>query len=445
MAAIALFALFEEPGAQVYACAVDREQAGIIFQECKNMVEASHALSRHLKVIESKKRIVFAKNNAFLKAMSADVPNKDGINSSMTILDELHRFESPAMYDVMKYAGKARAEPLLVEITTAGQDTKTICYELHERAKSVLNGTIEDLRFFPLIYAADPEKDDLDDPATWRKANPSMGDILSEEEFAEDHKEAKSMPRRWASFLRLNLNIWANGVSQWIPLDRWDALKEDPEDWNLEGQDCYAALDLSSNTDLTSLTLFFPSPEGSDKPHLTKTFFFMPRESAERRATHDKVPYPLWIKQGHMIPTEGDATDHDAIRLFLGGLANRHRILKVAIDPWNAMQLSNQLMQDGFEVEFFGQGYASMSPAAKAFERLVLAAKFRHDGNPVLRWCIQNTVVEEDAAGNIKPSKRRSKERIDGTVSTVMAVGLVGAAKLLPEGGFDIMGPEEDG
>jgi phage terminase large subunit-like protein len=432
LAAMALYGLFEEPGAEVYPGAVDRAQAGIIFNECAKMVRASPALSKHLEIVESKKRIVFAARNAFLSAMSADVPNKDGLNSSLTILDELHRFASPALYDVMKYAGAARAEPILAIITTAGHDRKSICYELHERALAAIAGTAEggDIEFLAVVYAAG-EGDDHDDPATWAKANPSMGQVLKEDDFAKAHKEAKLLPRLWAAFLRLRLNVWTEQVTRWIPLDRWDALAEDASTWDLGKAKCYAALDLSSTTDLTSLSLFFPGKAGEKAR--TLTYFFIPKETAEARARADKVPYLEWIRKGHMIPTEGDATDHDAIRLRLGELAGRHKIVQVGIDPWNAQQLAAQLAQDGFDVVFIRQGFGSLSGPSKAFERLVLAGELAHDGNPCLRWCVANVAVEQDAAGNIKPSKRRSPERIDGVVSTVMATGLASIDKPKPK------------
>ena len=425
LSGMALFALFEEPGAEVYIGAVDRSQASIIFDECARMVRASPALARHLVVIDSKKRIIFPARNAKLVAMSADAPNKDGVNASMVILDELHRFTSPALYDVMKFAGAARDQPLFVSITTAGHDRKTICYEQHERALSAIAGTAEggDPEFLPVIYAADPD-DDLDDPKVWRKANPSMGQVLKEEDFRKAHKEAKLLPRLWAAFLRLRLNIWTEQVTRWIPLELWDALADDSSKWDVDGAECYVALDLSSTTDLTALATLFPL-EGHD--YLSKTYYFIPSETAEKRSRHDKVPYPLWIKQGHMIATEGNATDHDAIRLFLNELSEKHTILKVGIDPWNAQQLANQLMQDGFDVVFIRQGYGSMSGPSKDYERMILAESLHHDGNPVSRWCVGNVSLEQDPAGNIKPSKKRSPERIDGAVAQVMTVALAQA------------------
>lgn len=429
LAGLALFAVFEEPGAEVYLGACDRSQASIIFDECARMVRASPALSCHLKIIDSKKRIVFPARDAKLVAMSADAPSKDGVNASMVILDELHRFKSPALHDVMKYAGAAREQPLFLVITTAGHDRKTICYELHERALAAIAGTAEggDVEFLPVVYAADPEKDDLDATSTWRKANPSLGTVIREEDFAKAHQEAKLLPRLWAAFLRLRLNVWTEQVTRWIPLELWDAGSSPIVPPLPKGKPCYATLDLSSVADLTSLTLLFPEKDEAANLDLVRfvPYFFVPKESAERRSEVDKVPYPRWIEQGHVIGTEGNATDHAAIRKHMNDLVESGvEIVAVAIDPWNAQQLANELVDDGFDVVFMRQGYPTLTGPCKELERRLLAGTVKHDGNPCLRWNISNVATEQDAAGNIKPSKKRSAERIDGVVSAVMALGL---------------------
>jgi phage terminase large subunit-like protein len=422
MSALALEGICEEPAAGVYLGAVDREQASIVYDECANMVRASPDLEQHLEIIDSKKRIIFPGRNARIVTMSADAPKRDGVNCSRAILDEIHRFTSPDLYDIMKYAGRARDQPLVISITTAGHDRRSICYELHTRALAAINGTAKggDIAFMPVIYAADPE-DDLDDPRTWRKANPSMGRILKEEDFAEDHKEAKLLPRLWAMFLRLRLNIWTEQVTRWIPLELWDAgLLLDPfeESW-MVGRSCYAALDLSSVADLTVLVLGFV--DGDDLKVVP--YFFVPEDTAERRAVVDNVPYPEWIKSGHIIGTPGNSTDHKAIRKKLNDLLESGiHFLKVGIDPWNAASLANDLVDDGFEVEMIRQGYASLSGPTKELERRLLGETIKHWGNPVMRWNIANVATEEDAAGNLKPSKKKSTERIDGVVALVMTL-----------------------
>lgn len=429
LSGICLWGLYDDPGAEVYTGAVDREQAGIVFGEAARMVRSSTELSGRLKVIDSKKRIVCEENNAKLEAMSADVGAKDGVNSSLCVLDEVHRFKSDALYEVMQYAGAARDQPLLISITTAGTNRHSLCYRLHQQAVRIEEGATEDLSFLGVIYAADPEKDDLDDPRTWKKANPGLGSIIDEQTFAAEYRKAKRLPRTLNNFLRLRLNVWTEQAVRWLPTNRWDALAIPAPD--LDGQACYASLDMSSVTDLTALSLAFPD---GDRVHF-RTFYFVPEETAETRSDMDKVPYPQWGKDGHLILTPGNATDHEFILDFIAGkdatddqeavpgLAEKYEILAVAMDPWNAQFLANKLIERGFIVRYVRQGYGSLSGPSKDLERLILAGRISHDGNPVDRWCVGNVAIETDPAGNIKPSKKKSTERIDGVVSMVMALG----------------------
>lgn len=419
LAALCLYMLFEEPGAEVYVGAVNRKQARIIYGECARMIASSPALSRHLHVIDNQATITFARRNARLEAVSADVAGKDGLNASACILDECHRFRSRGLYDVFKYAGIARSQSLMVNITTAGSDRHSLCWELHQRGRAVLDGTVDDIDFLPVIYAAD-ESDDLDDPRVWYKANPSLGVILSEDDFRAEYEQAKRIPAQLSNFLRLRLGLWVEAAAKWLPLPLWDAGLEPIAPGDLDGLPCFAALDLSSVRDLTSLSLVFVL----GPVVRVLTYVFLPEETARERAEADGVPYVEWIRAGHVIATAGNATDYDAIRAKLHELRGRHDIQKVGIDPWNAAQLTGQLIEDEFDVVEVRQGYPTLTGPCKELERLLLAGRLRHDGHPALRWAVGNCALETDPAGNIKPSKRRSTERIDPVVSLVMALGL---------------------
>ena len=418
LAGICLFALFDEMGAEVYTGAVDRSQASIILDECGNMAEASPSLARHLQVVRSKKSIFFHATRSKLVAMSADAPSKDGVSSSLTVLDEVHRFRDDSLYEVMKYAGAARSQPLLISITTAGYDRKSLCYRLHCRARAVIDGSKVDMEFLGVIYAAE-EGDDPDDPRTWRKANPSMGAVLKEEDFRQVHAEAKEIPRLWNLFLRLRLNIWTEAEKRWLDVKRWDALARKIPWRTLKGRKCYVGMDLGDTKDLTCLCLVFPFEDGT---YVFIPFFFVPRETLDERERIDKVRYREWGKSGHLIVTGGNATDHEAIRVHLNKLAEVFQVKKLAVDPWNVRHIANLLTQDGFDVVAIRQQYASMSPGCKELERLLLLGKIAHNGNPCLSWNVANCAVDEDANGNIKPNKKRSTERIDGVVAMVMAL-----------------------
>jgi phage terminase large subunit-like protein len=357
------------------------------------------------------------------------------------VLDEVHRFKSRKLYDVMKYAGAAREQPLLVSITTAGTDRHSLCYQLHRRALEILDGTVtEDLDFLGVVYAADPEKDDLGDPATWKKANPSLGVIISLEDFRKEYEQARRIPGQLNNFKRLRLNIWVESATKWLPFDLWDAGCDPVPLEELAGLACHAALDLSSVKDLTSLSLAFPMGD-----HVRVwNHCWMPEETVARRSETDLVDYRGWIEDGWMTATPGNATDYAAIRSRLKALVGAgHKIVNVGLDPWNAQSLANDLMDDEFEVLEIRQGYPTLTGPSKDLERLLLAGHLRHDGNPVLRWAVGNCATETDAQGNIKPSKKRSTERIDPVVTTVMAIGLCSAEAPRPKARITLLPNDE--
>lgn len=437
---LCLYGLIEEQGTGVYQGAVDKEQAGIVYREAAQMVDASPGLRTRLKVKRHNSTIVWPENNARLACMSADVASKDGINLSLGIIDELHRFgRNRALYDILKYAGRARRQSLLLSITTAGVDRKSLCYELHEEARRIDEGSTANLHFLGVIHAAGPD-DNLDDPATWRKANPSMGTIISEADFRDDFEEAKRIPGRLNNFLRLGLNIWTTAETRWLDVKLWDACA-DPAGfaWWRDRPNVYAALDLSSVEDLTSLTLGVL--DENDGVFQWQSLYFVPAETVAERVARDKVPYDQWIEAGHIIESPGNATDFEFIRVKLHQMRDFGiAIAAVGIDPWNAHHLASLLMQDGFDVKLIRQVPVNLNGPCKELERRLLDGTLAHDNNPVTRWCVENVATESDAMGNIHPSKRRSTEKIDGVVSGIMALGMAtGWAFAVPTPGLTVL------
>ncbi len=406
-----------EPGAEIYSAAVDRDQASIVFTEAANMVEASPHLESRLQVVRSTKRIVDHPSRSYYKALSADVPAKEGLNAHAILIDELHAQRNRDLWDTLRYAGASRRQPLHLAITTAGYDRHSICWEQHDYAAKVQDGTIQDRAFFSFICAAEPD-DDWTAPEVWQKANPSFGITLSAEQFAEDCQEAQQSPAKENSFRRYRLNQWTEQDVRWLSLERWDACSRAPSE--LEGRSCFAGLDLSSTTDLSALVLVFGDER--DEVYDVLPFFWVPEEGARQRERRDHVPYLQWIRQGCLEATPGDVVDYEVIRARIRELGERYRIQEIALDRWNATQLATQLSGDGFEMVAFGQGYASMSAPTKKLEELVLSQRLAHGGHPVLRWMAGNVSLETDAADNWKPSKKKSIERIDGIVAMIMAL-----------------------
>lgn len=410
-----------EGAPEIYLNACDRGQASIIFDESARMVKSSPDLASRLEIVDSKKRIVWPEGNGVIIANSAEAPNKDGLNPSTTIFDELHRQPDFDLWDIFEYASSAREQPLTISITTAGESEDGVWFEQREYSERVNRGEIQDLTHLGVIYRALPS-DDVDDPETWRKANPSLGVTISEEDFARELQEAKETPRKLAGFLRLRLNIVASSDVRFITPEAWEECRGpvpiDPS--KLRGESCYAGADLSTTTDVTALVAIWGDPEaGFD----VAAWFYMPAENVLELEKRDKVTYRLWIEQGFITTTPGNVVDYEFIRRDVNALGTDHDLKLLLIDPYNATKLAIELKEsDGLPVDFLRQGYLSLSAPTKELERLILGKRLRHGGNPVLRWMMSNAITEKDAAGNIKLSKRKSRQKIDGASALVNAI-----------------------
>jgi len=417
-AGIALYLLMadNEPGAEVYSAAADRDQAAIVFEMAKGMAEASEPLRKRVKPF--KRALTVPSTASTYKVLSSEAYTKHGLSAHGIVVDEVHALPDRELWDVLTTSTGARRQPLTVAITTAGFDRHSLCFELYDYACKVRDGIFEDPAFLPVIYEA-AEDDDWKLPATWHKAHPGLGVSVKEEYFAAECAKAQQMPTYENTFKRLLLNIWTEQDTRWLPMDAWDACAAELPD--LEGRVCYAGLDLSTTTDITALVLAFPvGPVVYLMP-----FFWVPSEGIHKRAKRDRVPYDVWTKQGLIAATAGNVIDYDTIRARINELAERFNIKEIAIDRWNATHLATQLTGDGFEVIGFGQGFASMSAPCKELEKRVLGREIAHGGNPVLRWMASNVSVTMDAAGNMKADKAKSTERIDGIVAGLMALGRV--------------------
>jgi len=421
---IAIYLLLgdEEPGAEVYCAAADRDQAGLVFRESANMIRQSPELSRRLKIIASTNRIVDEGTFSFLKTISREAYSAEGMNIHGLIFDELHAQRDRALWDALRYGGAARDQPLNLSITTAGHDRNSICWEQRCFSEDVIEGRVKAPTHLGLIYAAAPD-DDWTSEEVWRKANPSLGETIRVEDMRAACDEAKASPAKEAGFKRYRLNIWGQQVTRWLSTERWDACGTDFDAADLEGEPCFAALDLSLTTDLTALALVFPQ---NGWKIVMK--YYAPEEGVVQREHKDHVPYQLWGAEGRLQLTPGTVVDYEFVRSDIMAASEMYDVRSLAVDPWNAVKLSTEMQDDGIPVAKFRQGYASMSPAAKEFERLVISGDIDHGNCPVLRWMAGNAVVSMDPAGNIKPNKAKSMNRIDGLVAAVMAVGVACAS-----------------
>jgi phage terminase large subunit-like protein len=270
-----------------------------------------------------------------------------------------------------------------------------------------------------VLYEAEPG-DDWQDPATWYKANPALGTFRSLDDMQALAERAKQSAALENSFRRLYLNQWTQSETAWIPPDRWDACGGPIDPDKLRGRECYAGLDLSSTTDLSALVLVFPGDE--DPPNYTVLPFYWLPEARTTGDRQDVVDYRAWARAGYIKLLPGDVLDQRLIKADIQELAGMYRIKEIAFDRWNATQLAVELGEEGANMVSTGMGYASLSAPSKTLEEWTLAGRLNHGGHPVLKWNIQNVTLEQDAAGNIKPSKGRSKDRIDGAVALILAI-----------------------
>jgi phage terminase large subunit-like protein len=410
----------DELGAEVYSAANDREQASLCFNVAAQMIRNDPELAAACEVIDSQKRIVHRKTGSVYRAISAESYTKHGLNASRVIYDELHAAPSRDLWDVLTTSTGARAQPLVIAISTAGYDRHSILWELYTHAKRVLETPAIDPSFLPVIYEA-PADADWRDEAVWRKANPALGDFRSLEELRVAAARAVEIPAQENAFRRLYLNQWTEQDARWLALEAWDACQTPVNIADLAGRRCYVGLDLSTTTDLTAAVAVFPDADGDGFTVLAS--FFVPADRIQHRVTRDRVPYDEWARRDLLTATPGPTVDYDAVRAQLNVWADLFDVRMVAFDPWNATDLTTRLeKQDGFVCVKMRQGKATLSAPSKALEKAVLEKTLRHNGHPILRWNVSNASVDIDAAGNIQPSKKRSTERIDGVYALVMAL-----------------------
>jgi phage terminase large subunit-like protein len=411
----------DEPGAEVFAAATKRDQAGKdgCHGEGTRMVEASPALSARITVFRNNLHIQGTASK--FEPLGRDSKSLDGLNIHGLIKDEVHEWKDRDFNAKLDTAQGSRRQPLSFSITTAGTSRVSICYEERERLIKVLEGLEEDDSLFGLIYTMD-EGDDWENEAVWSKANPNLGVSVKLNYLQKKVAKAKSMPSQINQVLRYHFSLWTQAESRWLDPEAWKScgLVVVAEE-ELAGRECCGALDLSSTIDLSGWALVFP-PLEEDEPYKVLVRLFCPADNIAARSKRDRVPYEAWVKAGLLTPTPGAAIDYTFIRKQVNDDAAKFQITEIAYDRWGASKLRQDLEEDGHTMIEFGQGFASMSPPTKELERLVLSGLLAHGGNPALAWMAANVVIRTDPAGNIKPDKEKSIEKIDGIVAVIMAL-----------------------
>jgi len=421
-----------EPGAEIYTAATKRDQARIAHRDAVQMVKASPDLRKLIGIHKDNLHILLTASK--FEPLGRDANTADGLNIHGAIVDELHAHKTREMWDVLDTATGARRQPLILGITTAGTNRQSICWEQHEYAEKVLSGVVEDDTFFGIIFSLDLAEtdsegnvlaagDDWQDESVWVKANPNLGVSKKWDDMRRKAAKAKETPSALNAFLQRELNIWVHGESRWLNPDRWRTCDGAVDADGLRGRTCYGGLDLANTTDIAAFVLVFP-PQVEDEPYQILCRFFLPDEAIIERVHRDRVPYDAWVRQGFITVTPGAVIDYGHILAQIDEDAQKYDVAEIGFDRWGATKIQTELMDLGGQdwVVQIGQGYASMSAPTKELEKLILAGQLAHGGNPVLTWMADNVIVTRDAAGNIKPDKAKSREKIDGIVALIMAL-----------------------
>jgi phage terminase large subunit-like protein len=412
-----LLAFFDgEPGAEVYSLATKEDQAKLSWNDGAQFIAKNEGLSRRVRKVG--KRLVAETSASFWQPLGRDSDTGDqGINVHGAIIDELHVLADRDSIDNIETATAARSQPMVVKITTAGTRGATVWEEERADAIAVVDGRASDDTMLVLIYTLD-EGDDPFDETVWPKANPNLGVSVQVDTMREQADIARRSPGKLAAFLRYRMNIPTSVSTRAIDIDEWDKNAADP--LIPAGARVYAGLDLASVRDLTALLLVHRDLEGL---HHVEARFWCPEEGIRERSKRDGVPYEDWARDGFLTATPGNVTDYAYVRSEIRDLAGTWQVDEIGLDRWNATQLATDLLQDGANVVFVPQTWQGLAPAWREMEKLMLEHRLRHGGHPILRWMAGNVEVETDASGNQRPSKARSRERIDGMVALDMALG----------------------
>ena len=431
LAALSLlfFAVDGVVGGQGFVFARDEKQAKIIFDKMKAMISMSPQFG-DTQVF--KKSIYLPKIRALFELLSGKAEGKHGKSPTVITGDEMHEWETPDLANFLRQGTGARLEPIELYASTAGVKSNKTGWALWEESQSILEGRTDDPSTLVVIFALDPD-DDWADEKNWPKANPSLGISPTFQFLRREAAIAKDNPRAEQQFRCYHANQWIDAVVRWLNLKKWDACTADKTVWQkwrdgegLEGRKCFSAFDVSANQDITARILAFPPDKEVDRWILSAKFW-VPEEIAPLRTKRDRISYDQWVKIGAIEATPGDYVDQSFVQHQLEDDLSRYDVEMIGYDPWNAVKLYTDMVKGGVDEERFlkmRQGIPTLGEPTKLFERLVMAGKLDHGGHPVLRWMAGNAAVKFDDNLNYAPTKKKSAEKIDGIVASVMAVGL---------------------
>ncbi|MFD5656928.1 terminase large subunit [Streptomyces hirsutus] len=415
-----------EPGAEVLAAATTKDQARFVFDPIKRLADSAPALKGHVKPL--KDRIVHHRSGSYFQVISNVADAQHGANLHCYVCDELHIHKTPDMLETLESGTGSRRQPLGVVITTADTGKRETPYDnKRRRIEQLARGVLHDPSVYGVIFAA-PNDADPHVEATWRAANPGFGVSPTRAYLAKASRKAESSPADLAAFKRLHLGIRTRADVKFLPIAAWDSNAGMVDETALHGRQTWGGLDLAATSDLLALCWLFPDDETGQLDALWR--FWTPEDNLEALDKRTAKAASRWVKEGWLTATPGNVADYDWIKETIRKDRDLFRVRSIGYDPWNASQLTNDLTSERAPMVKVRQGFQTMSPVLKETQRLILQGTpetpvLRHGGHPVVRWCVDNLAVVMDPAGNVKPDKKNSGDKIDGVSALLTAMSEV--------------------
>jgi phage terminase large subunit-like protein len=410
--------LDNEARGQIYMAATNQKQARLCFDSAWYSVKETPGLSSRIQV--SAHNLLVKKNNTFIRYISSEAGGIEGTNPSVAVVDEEHLATDNLLREALRLGMGSRKNPLFISISTAGTDKSGPYYKHIDNCKKFINGLVENERHFALIYEPD-ESMDWENELTWKTANPNWGVSIDPDLFRQDYLEAKNEPNKQPMFITKRLNIWADSASTWIDSKVWKALGHELKLEDFEGEECYLGLDLGETGDFSALSIVF----NRDGKFYVFMRFWIPEIMAGKRTRSDGLRFKDWAKQGFIKLTDGNSTDFTRIEEDIARLSNKFMITSLAYDGAYAQMLVTRLINEwGINCRPFKQGITSVAGPTKYLHECILKSELLHDNNPVMNWMMANVMVwTDDANGNYKIHKGKSKNKVDGPTALVNAIG----------------------
>ena len=418
LSAIALYMMIAdgEGSAECYSVATKKDQASKAFKSACAM----RSQSPEIRAIINKRRTDMYMPSTFssFEPLSSDSDTLDGLNSHLVIIDELHAIKDRNLYEVMKQSTSSRRQPLVVMITTAGTVRECIFDDIYDYANNVLEGTIKNDSFLPVLYELD-KTEEWKDIKCWVKANPGLGTIKQYKYLNEQVQRAKDDLSSKRGILCKDFNIRSTSEEKWLDFDTVNN-EETFELKELSGSYAIGGADLSSTTDLTCATLLVIKKQ---KIYIIQ-HYFIPEDKVEEKEDDDKVPYKKWKERGLLTVCTGAKVNYSDVTKWFLKMHKENDIsaLWIGYDPWGSTYWINEMKEEGFEMEEVIQGAKTMSNPMKQLAADLKEKKVNYNNNPITKWCLLNTSIKVDDNDNIRPVKgKKSRQRIDGTVSLIDA------------------------